>query len=142
MRRLLLPLAAFAAAGCGNVDTPVSGVVRYQGQPLKMPPSEEGVTATFLGLDEAGHRTDFAYMAIVQPDGGQFTVWGPDRKGIPKGKYKVAVSSSLVPVGVKEKAKDFWAPYGAEKTPLTVEVGRRGVEMTIDLDAPPAGKKI
>ena len=84
----LLALGILAVAGCGPKTTQVKGKVLKNGQPLTL--SSKGmVVLCFYPENDKEGKTQFP--AETKPD-GTFTIIGSERKGIPPGKYRVAVS--------------------------------------------------
>ena len=94
-----LASAALAAAGCGP-----SGVVAASGKVVKAGapyavPAGQTLRVTFHAAevkDAAGKDVGAgqSYPAIVRPEDGTFTVPGPDGRGIPPGKYRVAIAQN------------------------------------------------
>jgi hypothetical protein len=113
-------LAVLLLAGCGVKD----------GQPF---------TARLTGAEPDTLAVDFhgtangakvAFAATVAED-GTFTVPGADRKGIPRGQYRIAVLHS----GFLGAGGDrFKARFASDKTPLAVEI-TENTTLTIDLGA-------
>ena len=132
---------ALLAAGCAGKYVPVSGRVTLAGQPYPMHPSGDEELAVFLlGLKPTGERTEYFYSAMADK-AGSFVVYGPERKGLPPGKYRVALNSNFVPPGVRDKPGKFWAKYGQDNSPILCEVTDSTVELTIDVDPAPAADK-
>lgn len=83
----LLAAILVAASGCGAKTSLVNGRVVKDGKPLKL--SAKGMVVLAL-YPENSKDAKSQFPAETKPD-GTFTVVGPDRKGIPAGKYRVAV---------------------------------------------------
>jgi hypothetical protein len=159
MRRSLLLLALLIgllviSPGCGGGHTVwVTGKLLKGGSKYE-PPKDQLVTVTFVPLevkDPSGKtvKGGDAYQADYDPASGTFTVPGPDRQGIPPGKYRVAVTQKMERTAfdaakekITDKAKkraftretDMLADrYGPTTSPITVEV-TRSEEAIVDLD--------
>ncbi len=159
MRRSPLFLALLigpllASPGCGGGHTIwvtgklLKGGARYE------PPKDQLVTVTLIALelkDPSGKPAQGgdAYQADYDPDSGTFTVPGPERQGIPPGKYRVAVTQKLERTAfdaAREKVADrarrraftrdtdmLADRYGPTTSPVIVEVNR-SEELVVDLD--------
>jgi len=128
---LLLLLCALIVSGCGGVDRKLKakGKVVKGGVPFTVP-EEEYVRVTFYPIPEDGGRAKNSYVAAYDRTDGNFTVVGPDGKGLPPGKYRVAVEH-------ERKRKDlFDGAYDAERSPFVVEVNSGSKEFVIDLATP------
>jgi hypothetical protein len=113
----LLFLAVGLSTGCsGGGGSKVNGKIVKGGQPFTL--SDKGVFVLVF-VNEAENPPKM-YNATTKPD-GTFTVIGADGKGIPPGKYKVQVQA-MDPYPQKDLLGGKFAP--AEKSPLTVEVGK------------------
>lgn len=102
-------------SGCAGGTVRPSGKILRNGQPVQL--SDKGVIVLNF-LPESGDKLGVTYAADTKPD-GTFTITGPERKGIPPGKYKVAVEL-YDPYPTTDLLKGKYAP-GA--TTLTAEVG-------------------
>jgi hypothetical protein len=157
MRRLHLVLALLSAAfvaspGCGEP----SNVVWVKGKLQKggtayVPPKDQVVTVTFVGLeiqDNSGKAIQAAepFQAEVDQDSGTFSVPGTEGRGIPPGKYRVAVTQKMTreaynaanpkPKKRVNRETDMLANrFGLDTSPIIREVKSSG-EWTIDLDHP------
>ena len=69
-------------------------------------------------------------FAMVNQTNGTFTPAGKDLKGMPAGKYRVAVEL------MKKKKDQFGGRYDAEKSPFVVDVDANTKEIVVDLDKP------
>jgi len=100
----------------------VKGKVLKGGQPLKV--SDKGmVQVRFVSENSAP-------SAQVGPD-GSFTMTGTDGKGIPAGKYKIAVFA-FDPYPTKDL---LGGKFSEQKTTIEREV-KPGQELVIDVDKP------
>jgi hypothetical protein len=146
---LIAPLAA--SPGCGGGNTVwitgklLKGGTRYE------PPKDQLVTVTFVALevqDPSGKtvKSGEPYLAELDLASGTFFVPGPERQGIPPGKYRVAITQRLTREAfdaAKQKSTKkrpsretdtLGNQYGFENSPVTVEV-KRSEDVTIDLDS-------
>jgi hypothetical protein len=120
----LAVLTGLAASGCGSGGAiRVKGTVTNNGQPLSV--SDKGMVQVIFIPDDPEKAGD-TYPANVNPD-GTFEVPGKEGKGIPPGKYRVAVRQ-LDPYPTKDKLKDKFSP---EKTPIVRDVASREVNIDI-----------
>jgi hypothetical protein len=138
---LFLVLAALLAGvvGCSSNSAPrpaegrtmPKGRVLENGLPVatksrNLPPGDPGMKVTFIkiGGADAGEEID---AQITDASTGTFELIGPDAKGIPPGKYRVAVM--LGPEGGSDALK---GKYTREKSKIEVEV-KPGEDLVIDL---------
>jgi hypothetical protein len=146
---LIVPLAA--SPGCSGGNTVwITGKLLKGGTPY-VPPQDQLVTITFVALevqDQAGKTVQSAdpYLAEYDQASGTFTVPGPERQGIPPGRYRVAVTQRLKREALdalKQKTRkrvdretDMLADrFGVGTSPIIREV-KTSQEVTIDLDRP------
>jgi hypothetical protein len=152
---LLVVLACLMAAGCGGgvKRVTVTGKIIDGGAPLNLTGRDyqEGaasVEVRFYPADEA-LTTLVASMPIslsarAKPD-GTFVMDGGDGKGIPVGKYKVAVTNRNMTMDRRSGSKaagqgDVWeGRFSAEKTPFTFDV-QAPQEVVLDIAKAPAAK--
>ncbi len=137
-------LACLALAGCGGGGerlTTVKGKVLSGGRPVVIPDYEEGgscLQVEFFSLDESGKpaQNKPTYGSLVKED-GSFTVTDAEGKGVPAGKYRVAVRR----LGETPEGRgDVWGgTFDADKSPFHVEIPSPG-EVVIDLAQASAGK--
>ena len=151
----LLTLALTIASGCGGpadrvwvTGKVVKGGARYS------PPKDQVFSLTFIPLEhqDAEGKTvkgGDPYAAEVNASESTFEVPGPDRLGIPRGKYRVALTQQLQRPAFdaarqKSAGKRGKMPlqrdddmlegrYGPASSPIVVEIAR-SEEVTIDLD--------
>jgi hypothetical protein len=124
-------LAVALAAGCGNNLLTTRGRVVKGGTPFKPGPGEF-VRVTFVPVLPAGKRAEDYYVAEYNAADGTFQVAGKDRKGMPPGKYRVAVELD------KHRSDLFRGKFDAERSPFVYDVDASTPEIVIDLDQPPA----
>jgi hypothetical protein len=123
-------------AGCGPARPPqaVSGKILEGGGPLKvsvaeLPPGTRPVQLVFHEIPAEGERGAESYYSDVNLDTGEFTVRGPNNKGIPAGKYRISVTLAAggqavgnpVP-GANIGGDRLQGMYSLGKTPLEVEI--------------------
>ncbi len=90
---------------------------------------------TFYPLE--GAKTTEGYPVKVDPATGNFEITGADGKGIPPGKYRVAVSAGAFvggPGGPSSK-DPFEGKFGKDNSPIIREIDGKS-EIIIDLDKP------
>ncbi len=120
-------VACVAVAGCGGQKlVTVTGEVVEGGQPVVLDVYEEGASCLevdFCPLDEAGNLVsdpDAPSQSTYCKEDGSFVVEGYDGKGIPAGKYRVAVRRlGQTPNG----PGDVWqGKFERDKSPFVVDV--------------------
>jgi hypothetical protein len=125
---VLLILCAATVCGCSSADRKLKakGKVVKGGVPFTVP-AEEYVRVTFYPMAADGSQPKNSYVAVYDRNDGNFTVVGPDGKGVPPGKYRVAVEH-------ERKRKDlFQGEYDADRSPFVVEVNSSSQDIVIDL---------
>ncbi len=124
----LLPVAGclLLLAGCsgGPSLVTVRGKLTNGGKPL-IPDHKGGVNINFAPVPPIGKT----YPGMYNPDDDTYEVTG-DGKGIPEGKYKVAIS--LMSISPTPELDAINKKYGFDKTPIEVEV--KGPAANIDID--------
>jgi hypothetical protein len=162
-RHPLLAVLIGVLAGSPGCGGPGNGVW-VTGKLLKggakyTPPEDQVVSVTFVPLevqDASGKTTKGGdiYAAEFNDSESTFEVPGPDRRGIPPGKYRVAVTQKLkreaydaarqkAPRGKKPPSReaDMLADrFGTSTSPLIVQVNR-SEEVTVDMDRPTESPK-
>lgn len=136
MKRLMRTLTALAlttaVVGCSRGDQKV----RPEGHLLKadkefIPGEGEFIQITFVPVVPAGKTVTDFYYAEVDQDSGMFSPAGADRKGMPPGKYRVAIE-------LMKKKKDLWGGrFDADNSPFVFDVDSSTKEIVIDIDRPP-----
>jgi len=147
---LIVPL--FASPGCGE---PSNGV-RVTGKLLKggapyVPPDGQLVSVTFVGLeiqDISGKKSQSnePFWAEVDQTNGTFSVPGTERRGIPPGKYRVAVTQKLKreafnaahtrgKKGADRETDTLVSRFGLGNSPIIREI-KSSCDLAIDLDMP------
>ncbi|HJZ57676.1 MAG TPA: hypothetical protein VKE74_22100 [Gemmataceae bacterium] len=133
MRRIsVVTVAALCllGAGCGDGMLRTRGRVLQGGQPL-IAKDGETLEVMFVPIPPDGKPpTDFYYAEVDQAT-GTFRPAGKNGKGMPPGKYRVAVEL------MKKKKDQFGGKFDAEKSPFVFDVDAKTPEIVIDLDHPP-----
>lgn len=133
MRRTILAVVAVAlaaATGCGDGRLRTRGKLLKGGQPC-VAKEGESFNVFFVPIAADGKPpTDF-YVAAVEQADGTFRATGKDLKGMPPGKYRVAVEH------MKNKKDLLGGKYNAENSPFVFDVTGESDEIVIDLDKPP-----
>jgi hypothetical protein len=114
--------------GCGR-----DGLLRTKGQLLKgdqpfVPPEGEFIEITFVPIPPDGKPATDYYYADVDQATGTFWPAGKTRKGMPPGKYRVAVEL------MKKKKDQFGGKFDAVNSPFVFDVDSQTKEIVIDLD--------
>lgn len=137
MRRWLQAAVVFgisaAVVGCGGEQK-----LRTQGRLLKggqafVPADGELLQITFVPLLAPGKLVHDFYYADVDQTAGTFRPAGKDGKGMPPGKYRVAVEL------MKQRKDQFKGKFDTVNSPFMYEVTATTTEIIIDLDQPPTG---
>jgi hypothetical protein len=135
MRRTPTRVAAavlFAlAAGCGG-----DGLLRTSGRVVKagqrfVPEEGQYLQITFVPIAPDGTPPADFYYAEVDQTTGTFRPAGKTGRGMPPGKYRVAVEL------MKKKKDQLDGRFDAEKSPFVFDVDGRTAEIVLDLDNPP-----
>ena len=132
MQRLLAILgllAAFCVSGCGEKMLKTRGRVVKNGAPF-LPGKDEFVRVTFVPILEADKKPEDYYVAQYNPADGTFQVAGKDLKGMPPGRYRVAIELD------RRRSDLLKGQFDAERSPFVYDVAG-GDEIVIDLDRPP-----
>ncbi len=100
------------------------------GQPL-MPKDHESVRVTFVPILGGGQLPKDHYFAEFNRADATFIVDGKDKKGMPPGKYRIAVEYR------KGKSDMFNGQFDEDRSPYVFDVTSSTREIVIDLDHPP-----
>lgn len=135
MARVALLFSLIFLVGCGGGDKsqPVTGKVLENGSPYKfndgkpLPPGVAGVTIEFIRTDGAKGES---YPVVFQATDSTFTIQTQkDRKGLPAGKYRIAIS-----FGAGGTPGGGEGAFGRENSPLTVDIPEgKPSSVTIDI---------
>jgi hypothetical protein len=137
MAPMVVAFLSLSLVGCSPDNKTAEGRTKPKGRilenglPIKvrtanLPPGDPGMSVTFIkiGSVDAGQEIE---AQIIDAAEGSFELIGPDAKGIPPGKYRVAVT--LAPFG----GSDFFkGKYSREKSKIEVEVKERE-DLVIDV---------
>jgi hypothetical protein len=123
-------------AGCdgGPAATPVSGKLLDNGAavkpPANLPPGDKGVRMSFV-QEAASGKTPETHFAQLSDD-GSFRVDGPNKKGIPPGKYRISVQIGAMGTPTM-KTVDLPAveiPSSKKAVTVEVDVGKKTATVT------------
>jgi hypothetical protein len=129
---LILAALCLLSAGCGG-KLRTRGKVMKDGKPL-LPEGKDSVRVTFVPILPDGKPPTDHYHAIYDRDSGTFTAAGKDKKGMPPGKYRVAIFY------MKNKKDLFNGRFDEENSPFVFDVDSSTKDLVIDLDTMPAPK--
>lgn len=133
----LSTLTLLLALGCSNRSQVAEGRTKPRGRVLenglpikidtsKLPPGDPGLQVTFIKIGGVDAGTE--YQAVVTDSAtGSFELVGIDGKGIPPGKYRVAIT--LAPFGSEDLLK---GKYSRDKSKIEIEV-KPGEDVVIDI---------
>ena len=123
-------LAGLLAAGCGGPTMiQAKGRVFKGGAPL-LPGPDEAVRVMFVPIPEGGERVTDFHMAAYNREDGTFRAAGKDGRGVPPGKYRIAVEY------LRNRNDVLKGAFDAERSPFTCVVNGREGELVLDLDKP------
>jgi hypothetical protein len=125
---LLLLLVLSGCGGSGKLNA--RGRIVKGGAPFTLP-EEEYLRVTFHPIPADGKRATHTYVAVYTNSDGNFKVVGADGKGLPAGKYRVALEHEG-----KRKKDQFRGAYDADRSPFVYDVTASTGEIVIDLDKP------
>ncbi len=114
-------------SGCGG-----SGKLQTRGRLLKngapyLPPEGDIVRVMFVPIPDGKERVTDFHMANFNPEDGTFQASGKDLKGVPPGKYRIAIEQ------LHRRADIFKGAFDAERSPFVHEVNSSTGEIVIDL---------
>jgi hypothetical protein len=133
---LVLAVAA-AAAGCADDE----GLIRTECRVVKggkafVTPDDHYLQIQFVPIPEDGKPPNMFYAAEVDQETGVFRPAGPMKKGMPPGKYQIALEL------FNSKKKDvFEGKFDAEQSPYIFDIEDENEDVVIDLDDPPPQPK-
>ena len=129
MRRLAVVfLAVLCLGGCGEKMLKTRGRVVKGGVPF-LPGKDEFVRVTFVPADQ--ERPPDYYVAQYNREDGTFEVAGKDLRGMPPGRYRVAIELD------RRRSDLLKGKFDAERSPFVYDVDGATTEIVIDLDRPP-----
>ncbi len=121
---------ALLAAGCGGDGflRPKGRVVRG-GEPIALKDGED-LGVFFYPLTGDGHLGKTVYPAYFNAADSTFLVTGSDCRGLPPGRYRVAVELK------KDKKDVFGGAFNMNNSPFVVDFDSKTGEVLIDLNKP------
>lgn len=131
MRRLFVfAFAMICLCGCGPKMLKTKGRVLKDGAPF-LPGEGEFLRVTFVPLFEGGKLADDFYVAQVNSKDATFQVVGKDLRGMPPGKYRVAIELD------RRRSDQLHGQFGPEASPFIYDVDSGSPEIVVDLAKPP-----
>jgi hypothetical protein len=123
-------LVAGALCGCSNGDGRLTtkGRIVKGGAPFTVT-EPEFVRVTFFPMTSDGAPPRNTYLAAFSPSDGTFRAVGPDGKGLPPGKYRIAVEHN------RKRSDLFKGAYDGDRSPFVFDIDSSTPEIVIDLDA-------
>lgn len=137
MRRLLTlalvlsVMVVFGGCGSDEVKLRTKGRIVKGGEDF-IPEEGEFLAITFVPIVEPGKFAMDYYFAEVDQEAGTFTAAGKDLKGLPEGKYRVAVEL------MRKKKDQFGGRFDPANSPFVFDIDTETEEIVIDLDQPPS----
>ena len=113
--------------GCGDGRLRTKGQLLKGGQPF-IPPEGEYIEITFVPILPDSKPAPDYYYAEVDQTTGTFRPAGKDLKGMPPGKYRVAVEL------MKKKKDQFGGKFDTIRSPFVFDVDSQTKEIVIELD--------
>ena len=121
----VLVMTIFGCGGSGSYQT--RGRVLKGGAPLTVA-EPDFVRVVLVPLPEDGTKVLDWYVAEFNGSDGTFIVKGKDGKGMPPGKYRVALEH------MQGRRDAFKGAFDAERSPFIVRVQSASDEIMVDLD--------
>jgi hypothetical protein len=125
--QLTICVLLLTTCGCGSGTYQTRGRVLKGGAPLTVE-EPDFVRVVLVPLPEDGSKVMDWYVAEFKGSDGTFIVKGKDGKGMPPGKYRVALEH------MKGRRDAFKGAFDAERSPFIVSVRSAGDEITVDVD--------
>ncbi|HTK77940.1 MAG TPA: DUF1559 domain-containing protein [Gemmataceae bacterium] len=100
-----------------------------KGAPL-VPADDEVVRILFVPVPEGGARVTDYYVATFNRSDGTFQAAGNDGKGMPPGKYRIAIEH------LKDKKDMLKGALSPDRSPITRDVDAKTGEIVLDLAKP------
>lgn len=130
-RTLVFALALLCLCGCGQKMLKTKGRILKDGVPF-LPGEGEFVRVTFVPIPDPGKTVEDCYVAQYNGVNGTFQVAGKDLRGMPAGKYRVAIELD------RRRSDQLHGQFSAEASPFVFDVDGRTKEIVIDLAKPPS----
>jgi len=127
---VLVALSVLFLAGCrGDGRLNVKGRIVKGGAPYTVS-EDDTVRVTFFPVTPDGSPPKNTYIAAFDPTKGTFRAVGPDGKGVPPGKYRIAVEHQ----GKRREGPKV--AFDGDRSPFVFDVDSSTKELLIDLDQP------
>jgi hypothetical protein len=126
---IIAVLGPLFVVGCGSSDGKlnITGKILKGGTPMTVP-EEEYVRVTFFPVTADNGPPKNTYAATFERRRGTFRAEGGDGKGIPPGKYRVAVEH------VKKGGDSLKGAFDGDRSPLIFDIDRQTKPLVLDLD--------
>jgi hypothetical protein len=126
----VVPLLSLSLLGCGG-----DGRLRTRGQIIKdgnpyTAQETDIVRVTFVPIPEDGGKVMDWHIAVFNKSDGTFVASGKDGKGVPPGKYRIAVEH------LRQKKDLLNGAFDPEKSPFVRDVKSSSDTLTLDLAKP------
>lgn len=129
---VLMVGAMITVGGCGGERLVMArGQVVKNGEPL-IPEEGQALMVGFIPISEDGKPATNWYAAEVDQETATFTTAGALKKGMPPGKYRVAVELQKLP-GKKDLFKE---KFNGADSPFVVEVDDASIPIVLDVENP------
>jgi hypothetical protein len=127
---MMFAAIGLSATGCGDGKFFAKGRLLKSGKPCSLPDGEYYHVTFVPVLPDGKPAGDYYYCTVNQAD-GTFRSVGKDLRGVPPGKYRVAVEH------FKNKKDLLGGRYDFDRTPYVFDVDGSTSEIVIDIDQPP-----
>jgi hypothetical protein len=127
LRVLTVVVLAILLVGCGSGRIKARGRLVKNGEPF-VPGEREVVHIAFFALNEDPKAK--SYVVKFDRQDGTFQVTGSDGKGLPPGKYRVAVSL------IKDHKDALNGAFDLKNSPFLCDVDNSSEEISLDLATP------
>ena len=124
--RIAACLCAVLMTGCGDGMLKTRGRVVKNGAPFTLKEGED-LGIFFYPLKSDGSLGNTVYPAFFNAADSTFHVTGADKKGMPPGKYRVALEHKI------NKRDLFQGAYNMNNSPFVYDVDSSTREIVIDL---------
>jgi hypothetical protein len=126
---LFTALCLFAFSGCGDGRLHARGRVVKGGVRFTVP-EDEYVRVTFFPVTPDGKPPLNTYAAAYNGADGTFRAVGADGRGIPPGKYRIAIEHQ------RKKRDLLKGAYDGDRSPFVYDIDAGTKDLIIDLDHP------
>ena len=115
-------------SGCGGDGRlNVKGRIVKGGAPFTVPEGEH-VRVTFFPVTTDGRPPANTYASVFNGADGTFRAVGPDGRGVPPGKYRVAVEHEA------KRRDKLRGRFDGDRSPFVFDIDSKTGEIVIDLD--------